>query len=355
MAACAVCCKVSSQNLVLTTENRKVKYIYGAYGTGNLGDDLLLKAALEYHRSLPDNAYIRIVAYGPPFLEEPGLDVIDHDNFIRHPELYLSGNSSLHFSGGGLFWAASHCDDMLRVAKRQKELGGEVHIERIGTQGFHKNPDSVKQLFAISDSNTVRDKMSASLLAKYDVFSGANPSQDYVLTLDTNPYPRHEASRPIVAINHSATVFYRDPEHRTKTLRIYKQLAQYFTGRVDFVHFPHTRHFRCIDQNDVIHGEQFWCHSGGLIKALPFPASAEDALRTFSTFSGAIGWRYHLLVLAKLFNIPSAYLGQPGEHKYGAFAQENMIPMINFDLDEKAVLGSCIRFVGREVLKVSSD
>jgi polysaccharide pyruvyl transferase WcaK-like protein len=334
-----------------STEAKTIKYIYGAYGTGNLGDDLLLKAALEYHRSLSNDTTLRVVAYGAPFLEEENLEVIDHDEFIKNPENHLSATSSLHFSGGGLFWAASHCDDMLKVAIKQKELGGEVHIERIGTQGFHKNPDSVKALFSLADSNTVRDKMSADLLARYGVYEAANASVDYVLTLDRSAYPQQRSERPIVAINHSATTFYRDPDHRTKTLRIYKQLAQHFKGEVDFVHFPHTRHFRCIDQNDIINGEQFWCSSGGMIKALPFPATAEDALRTFSTFAGVIGWRYHLLVLAKLFDVPSAYLGQPGEHKYGAFAQENLIPMINFDLDESTILRSCKRFVSRDILK----
>lgn len=332
---------------------RKTKYIYGAYGTGNLGDDLLLKAALQHHRSLTPSADIRIVAYGPPFLEEAQLSHIDHDDFIKSPEKYLSANSSLHFSGGGLFWAASHCSDMLKVAQYQKGLGGEVHIERIGTQGFHKNPESVKQLFRLADSSTVRDKMSADLLSRYGIYDSAIPTCDYVLTLNITDYKKIQTARPLVAINHSATVFYRDLEHRKKTLRLYKQLAQHFQGVVDFAHFPHTRHFRCIDQNDVINGEQFWCGTNGLIKALPFPETAEDALRTFSSFSGAMGWRYHLLVLAKLFGLPSAYLGQLGEHKYGAFAQENSIPMINFDLDEATILGSCKRYITRDVLNNS--
>lgn len=341
------------QTVVIPSEppRHRTKLIYGAYGTGNLGDDLLLKAALQYHRSLNDGTTLRVIAYGSPFLEEDGLDLIHHDDFIAHPENYVSSDSSLHFSGGGLFWAASHCDDMLKAAKQQKSVGGEVHIERIGTQGFHKNAESVKELFLLADSNSVRDKMSADLLSRYNVYDKANSLCDYVLTLDTSEYkPPALPSRPIVAINHSATTFYGDGEHRRKTLRIYKQLAQNFEGKVDFVYFPHTRHFRCIDQNDIINGEQFWCFSSGLITALPFPSTVEEALRTFSSFSGAIGWRYHLLVLAKLFGIPSAYLGQKGEHKYGAFAEENRIPIINFDLDESEILESCKRFIIREVL-----
>lgn len=327
----------------------RTKLLYGAYGTGNLGDDLLLKAALEHHRAISNDFLIKVVSYGKPYLEEQ-IDFIDHDDFIADPANYISAQTDLHFCGGGLFWAPTHCDDMLKVAVYQKSCGGSVHIERIGTQGFHCNPDAVKDLFLLSESNSVRDKMSAEILAKNNVCNFANPSVDYVLTLDRSNYIQKNPPKPIVAINHSATVFYRDAEHRSKALRIYKRLAMSFKDQVSFVCFPHTRHFRCIDQNDIIVGEQFWCFSKGLIQPIPFPTTVEEALRTFSTFSGAIGWRYHLLVLAKLFSIPSAYLGQTSGSKYVAFAQENNLPMIDFDLDEELILQSCKRFVQREVL-----
>jgi len=327
----------------------RTKLLYGAYGTGNLGDDLLLKAALKHHRAISSDFHIKVVSYGKPYLEEE-INFIDHDDFIANPAKYISAQTDLHFCGGGLFWAPTHCDDMLKVAAYQKSCGGSVHIERIGTQGFHCNPDAVKDLFLLSDSNSVRDKMSADILSENNVCDFANPSFDYVLTLNNSIYALEKPSKPTIAINHSATVFYRDAEHRTKSLRIYKRLALSFKDQVSFVYFPQTRHFRCIDQNDIITGEQFWCFSKGLIQPIPFPTTAEEALRTFSTFSGAIGWRYHLLVLAKLFSIPSAYLGQASGSKYVAFAKENAVPMINFDLNEETILQSCKRFVQKAVL-----
>jgi polysaccharide pyruvyl transferase WcaK-like protein len=320
-------------------------FIYGAYGTGNLGDDLLLKAALLEYKDQD----VLVVSYGKPFLDE-SIDFVEHFDFLNNPEKYVNEGDDIAFCGGGLFWAATHCEDMLNIALYIKNNHGNVFINRIGAQGFHCNIEAVKKLMAVASSISVRDINSVDILKEYNVTDKAVYLPDYVLTLndfiDMDSFKQEKSTQiKRIAINHSATPFYHDFEHRKKTLHIYSTLAKEYEGKVEFVCVPHTRHFSCIDQNDIVNGEHFWCASRGLIKSLPFPESVEELLHYYGSFDGVIGWRYHLLILAHLFDINSAYLGSPGGHKYGAFARENNIPQINFDLTTNQILGSARRWI----------
>lgn len=320
-------------------------YLYGAYGTGNLGDDLLLKGALFEHK----NQDVKIVSYGKPFISDVD-DYIDHFEFIKNPELYLRKGDHLAFAGGGLFWAPTHCEDMLKIAKAAKKIGCNVYIKRIGAQGFHCNPEAVKELMALSDSITVRDRNSVDILREYKITDRAEYLPDYVLTLSKyikQNYPKKAAGKIKIGINHSATPFYHDFEHRKKALHIYSQLAKKYENVVDFYYIPHTRHFKCIDQNDIIYGEHFWNSSNGLIRPFNFPETIDDLLEIYSQMNGVIGWRYHLLVLGTLFECDVAHLGSIGGHKYGAFARENKIPQIDFDLTTNQIIQSFSRWVER--------
>lgn len=313
------------------------KFLYGAYGTGNLGDDLLLKSALEIH-----GKDAVVVSYGTPFLREIP-NWVGHDPFIENPLEYLKPGDSLIYAGGGLFWAASHADVMLNCAKAARSIDCDVSIERIGAQGYHMNPEAVQQLMALCSSITVRDEHSVQLLKEAGMTDRAVYNPDFALVLKDAP-PRNKAPRCTVGINHSATPFFHDEAHRRKTLEIYSRLVA-ANPDVDFVYIPHTRHFRVMSQNDIVYGEYFWNATGGRIKNPPFPATVEDFLELYAMMWGTIGWRYHLLATSVRMGIPTAFLGQLGGHKYGAIAREHKLPQINFDLSIPEILGSANRFV----------
>lgn len=314
-------------------------FLYGAYGTGNLGDDLLLKAALQEH----SNECVTAVAYAAPRLRgQPHW--VEHNSFLASPSSHLSPGDRLIFAGGGLFWAASHTNDMLRVAQEADQLGCTVSIERIGAQGFQTDPDAVRQLMGICSSVTVRDKNSALILKKYHVTDRAEVSKDFVFCLKecislqhklASAAPQHKLR---VGINHSATPFFYDLAHRDKVLDIYTSLARTFRDSIDFIYVPHTRHFNVIAENDIIVGEWFWQRSRGLITAILWPSTAEDLLDVYATLDSCIGWRYHLLVLGTVFELPTTYLGAIGGHKYYSFAQEEQLNVIDFDQSTSQVI-----------------
>ena len=314
-------------------------FLYGAYGTGNLGDDLLLKSALEVH-----GAGTVAISYGKPFLRNPP-PWIDHDAFIADPAAYLSAGDRLIFAGGGLFWAASHADVMRRCALAARSVGCDVSIERIGAQGYHSNEEAVKELMSLCSSITVRDEHSVQILAAAGMTDRAVYEPDFALILKDAPV-RKLAVKCAIGFNHSATPFFHDEQHRRKAIHIYAQLAIKHPD-VDFIQISHTRHFRVMAQNDIVYGEYFWNGSGGRIANPPFVETVEDFLELYSRMWGTMGWRYHLLATSVRLGIPTAFLGQPGGHKYGALAREHSLPQINFDLPVEEILGSANRFVLR--------
>jgi Polysaccharide pyruvyl transferase len=324
-------------------------YLYGAYGTGNLGDDLLLKGALLEHA----NEDIRVVSYGKPFINGVD-DYINYYSFLDKPSEYLKRGDRFIFSGGGLFWSNLHCDEMLKISKEARKLDAHVSIKKIGAQGLDSNPEAIKRIMSLCDIVTVRDQNSIDILKEYGITERATYSHDYVLTLGdyiSQNHPKCLSNKISVGINHSPTLFYYDDEHRKKTLRIYAHIAKKYKDQVDFVYIPHTRHFSCIEQNDILYGEHFWLASSGLIKPLPFPTSIDGLLSYYARLDGVIGWRYHLLVLGTLFKAQVVYLGSIEGHKYSAFAKENNIPQIDFGLSENEIIRSTSRWIEKLILE----
>ncbi|GLQ54967.1 polysaccharide pyruvyl transferase family protein [Devosia nitrariae] len=317
-------------------------FLYGAYGTGNLGDDAILKAALEIH----GRNNCKVVSYGSPFLRQE-VDYIDHFAFIDNPKEFLSPGDTLIFAGGGLFWTASHAAVMRRCAESAREIGCDVQVERLGAQGVHAAIDDAKILFSLCSRISVRDHFSVDLLKQLNVTDRAIYEPDFVLELRDKPAKKFNKERIVVGISHSAVPFYYDEAHRRKTLHIYNLIVERCFGYCDFVYIPHTRHFNVIAQNDVIYGEYFWQASRGRIQSLPFPSTVEELLEYYAGVDVVFAWRYHALVLAKVMGAAAAFLGQPGGHKYSAFAKEHQLPQINFDLEPIEVAASAVRLINR--------
>lgn len=313
--------------------------IYGAYGAGNLGDDAILLSAMAQHAG----ETIEVVSYGPPKIAFPP-PYIEHFEFIKNPPAYIFAGDTLIFAGGGLFWAASHGDDMRNLAKYARSVGADVRIERLGAQGVHSNLEAATELMGLSSFISVRDENSVALLKRLGVSDRAVAEPDFVLELK-NPKPPRDPNSPFrIGLSHSATPFYHDEAHRDKTLAIYKHIVDRHP-LMEFVYLPHTRHFNVMAQNDIIVGEHFWKVTGGRVVNPNFPQTVEELLAIYATIDAAIGWRYHMLVMAKITGVPSAFLGQMGEHKYGAFARENNVPQIDFDKPVAEIVASATRFL----------
>lgn len=315
-------------------------FLYGAYGTGNLGDDVILKAALQTYQ----NHDCRIICYGKPRINER-IEIIDHYDFVNDPAKYLVAGDELVFAGGGLFWADQHIEEMCRSAEVAKGIGCIVRIERVGAQGIEIAPETARKLFNTCDAITVRDPDSVALVNELGVKPTVTYQRDYAFELQGRRTRLLRPDRIQIGLSHSAQSFFFDADHRNKAILIYYEIALRCKEIADLVYVPHVRHYNVASENDVIYAEYFWQGSGGLITPLPMPESVEQLTEIYRSLDGMFAWRYHALALATRAGVPAAYIGELGANKYCALAQYYGLPQIDFALPVTDVVESAMRFV----------
>ena len=323
--------------------------LYGAYGAGNLGDDLILRGALTKYQKGPK---IKVICYGKPQIRDFNFEIVDVFEFRKNTEEHLKDAALLIFAGGGLFWAVSHIQEMLKIAEKARDMNVPVEIERLGSQGFHSDKVSVKSFLDIPSKISFRDKNSVDLLTRHKIIEEgrAKVEKDFA-TLNNfeniGISDKVETNEDVVnvGINHGATLLHGDEVYRRIFFRILNEVIRLVGPKYRFFHIPHTRHYKVLSQNDVIFGEYFWLFTGGRVNSLPFPDSVEDLISYYKGMDCTLSWRFHMLVTSTFLNIPAACFCQDGEHKYRAFSVENKLPIINMKKSEKEIILSMVRFI----------
>lgn len=213
----------------------------GAFGTGNLGDDLMLQAILK------EEPEANVVAYGPPCLPYD-VHYILTSEFMACPDHFLSAATSLDFGGGNLFWSSENIADMLVLTQQAKLAGLPVRLRRVGLQGFERNERYCKMLLRLVDSVTVRD--TGSLRIGYQLGrEDCEYVRDYAFELlDTGEVSL--ATRKIpkkVGINFSdPSFFYVDNASCKEFIKhisgVFTELARRFQGVLEFYYIPFCNH-----------------------------------------------------------------------------------------------------------------
>lgn len=315
-------------------------FLYGAYGIGNLGDDLILLGALQHY----DLDSVKIVCYGRPAIDID-IDWIDECDFKTNKEAFLKEGDRLVFAGGGLFWADVHIYELLALAQYANQVGAKVYMQKMGFQGWNLAPDAVKELCNIAEVITVRDFYSVQVAKEWLTDpSKITHSPDFVFSLSKYIEDKRKANiykkkqKPKIGINHSNVYFYYDEQYRARTLDLYAQIVSDYSDKIDFVYIPQVRHYNVIAQNDMLYAEFFWQKTRGKIKTLSFPNNVDELLEIYCNLDAIIAWRYHALVLGNILSIPTLLFASNSLDKYQVFAKEYMMPHIDFALSDECIL-----------------
>lgn len=300
--------------------------LYGAFGAGNLGDDLLLLSALRrYQRS------VCVIGVGKPSfaLKLPFLRYDDYTGIVSR----LDRSTELVFAGGGQFWSIEHIINMYRLAARAKARGARVIIDSIGAQGAEHAPELVLDLCELSDFVSVRDLQSKTILGSIGVsMERINVSSDLVSRLEMPLRKSSPTDRFVVGITQGDVDFYFSETWRMHVMKIYNDVVAHFGDTVQFRFIPHVRHKTSIKDSCVLAGELIRCLSGNSIVPLVFPKNVERLLSYYRGLDLVIAnQRYHSLVIASSMGVPSLNLYRSAASKYFAFGIENDIQSITLD------------------------
>lgn len=301
-----------------------------AFGTGNLGDDLMLKAILK------EEPEANVIAYGPPCLPTD-VRYIPTDKFMAHSNQFFSTATSLDFGGGNLFWSSENLSDMLVLALQAKVAGLPVTLRRVGLQGFERNELYSRTLLNLVDSVTVRDTESiriARQLGRED----CNYARDYAFELLDKSVVSRSIRKPPkkIGINFSDTNFTSDdPAHNNfieHISGIFSELAQYFKGVLDFFYIPFCNHRTHRIESDLRAGAILWGASRGLIQYSEGICTTDDLIEEVKSVDVLIGKRFHMQVLGHgLGKIVIPLVADILEvSKYAAMARDNNVEPIPY-------------------------
>lgn len=305
----------------------------GAFGTGNLGDDLMLQAILQ------NEPNANVVAYGRPNLPFT-IDFILNSDFVKRSEHYISMSKSLDFGGGNLFWSLENISDMLIFTQQAKLASIPVNLNRIGLQGYERNENYAKKLLKLVDTISVRDSESLRI-ASHLGRSDCSLISDYALELK---YPKVSSnnnykagSKKKIGINFSDWRFTSvDPIHRNfcqHIAGIFSELARQFNNELEFYYIPFCIHRSNRVEDDLRAAAILWEFSGGLIKYCNDINNTNNLLDVVETMDVLLGKRFHMQVLGKFFDklvIPMV-VDVIESSKYSAFAYDNSIKTIPYE------------------------
>lgn len=317
-----------------------MRWIYGGYGVGNLGDDLLLISALNKW-----GKDCKVISYGIPQID---FDVkfIDFNLFINNLDLISSNTDEFIIGGGGVFWSEGHINDIFKIAKHIKKIGGKFIVDSIGTQGCSSAPEIVEKIIELSDDFTVRDRDSIRQLKMHNISNlhKVRQSEDLALIIDYSQFKniQIESKKTIVAINYA--VPNAGIEEFESFVGAISKISDILAENFEFYYLGHTRHNLTIDENDYITAENFRVISRNRVKSF-IPTNVKDLLGFYKSVDLTIGFRYHMSVISIAMNIPNLSISF-GYGKYFAIADEKDTSHLNIrDKDKGYICEKILKWI----------
>ena len=295
----------------------------GAFGTGNLGDDLMLQSIL-----LREPAS-RVVAYGPPRLREP-VQFISYNRFMDSPETFFPGCSAVRFGGGSLFWSEENLIAMLVIAQRAKLAGLRVSLNKVGLQGFERNERYSRLLLSIVDEVTVRESHSEAV-ARYLGRNDVVRERDYAFDLfPEEPVPANTKNDiPVVGVNFSdirlSSSNPDDAGFKNHIAGIFSEIARRFEGALRFTYIPFCNHQSYEPENDMRAADVLWNDSKGKISYVEDVVTTDDLVDRVRGVDALLGFRFHMFVLGFALGKPVVPFVESHNRlgKYGAIARDH--------------------------------
>lgn len=302
--------------------------VYGYYGFGNFGDDLMLAAIAAAIHARDPGADILVKCRDPvpglgtqvQFLDiERSMEqrgrpaVLRAAAYLRRLSRAVKGRDWLVIGGGALFLDKGRINRSLVVLwllVLRARLAG-VRIALIGVScDLLASPATLwitRRIFRSADTIAVRDTFSHDY-ARYFGRADAVLCADLAFAapgLSLPPAGRHKRDRPALAIclvDYFAT-YEPDPARRADFLRAMRALLDRYAGTVDFVYVALQEGIGLGD--DAVYGALGGAERFIAYRAITSVASWQDL---FQDIDGICSMRYHLALLAAAAGLPVTVL-----------------------------------------------
>lgn len=281
-------------------------YIFGAFGTNNIGDDAILFGAHKKYTNLGDKVhpiYVNKLVWP---------NALCYDSFLQEDRVHFKAPGRLLIGGGGLLHCQGAVQDYIKLASIAIEDGLSVEIQAIGTEGVSPTctyVPEVKQLCALASQITVRTKCSQNILRGLGIKSSL--TQDFAYQLRPS-IPGIKYAKPMFPDGITIGIVTSSTEDYTSYTELQDLIRAYTIGPspINFLHIPHSRAYVDPRNNDVICGEWLWSsiyiyHADreSHYKQAPY-SDTLTTLGIYKSLDALITWRFHGLVFSELVNKP---------------------------------------------------
>ena len=302
--------------------------VYGYYGFGNFGDDLMLAAIVAAIRARDPGADILVKCRDPVPGLGPEVQFLDIERIMEQkgrPALFraagyllglsraVKGRDWLVIGGGALFLDKGRLNRSLVVLwllVLRARLAG-MRIALIGVScDLLATPSTLwitRRIFRSAEFIAVRDAFSHDY-ARYFGRADAVLCADLAFAapgLSLSPAGRQPRDKPLVAIclvDYFAT-YEPDPARKVDFLRAVRALLDRYAGTVDFVYVALQEGIGLGD--DAVYAELGGADRFGAYRAITSISSCQDLLRDID---GICSMRYHLALLAAAAGLPVTVL-----------------------------------------------
>jgi len=300
------------------------KYIFGAFGTNNVGDEAIFEGASQ--------VYDDVV--------EIFVNKSNRANSVWYADL-LEGRTKfpdecdeLIMGGGGLLHSKNAVVDYLRMAKLAISQGKQFSIQRIGCENQSPEYDS------LASSISVRSQKSKEIVNALGF--NCEIEQDFALELEI---PSSKVLNPYKTVGLVTNCL--NGANFDKFIPILKAMVD----KVQVVHIPHSRAFVNANNNDVVAAQKLWSsieiyHNNRDKKfiTLPYSNNPYKVLDTYSGMSGIIGMRYHSFLFSEITKKP--LLGYTVGTKFSEYFKERGLDnYIDYGADVNTIIEKTMKFI----------
>lgn len=271
-----------------------MRYIFGAFGTNNVGDEAIFEGASKIY---PDLIEIYVNKSFRP-------NSVWYADLLTGAIKFDPKASELIIGGGGLIHCLGAVKGYYDMAVLAKAAGLKVSIQRVGFEAVQSAWMSItKDLLNIADYISVRS-LESQRIVKNLIGKDVPVEQDFAYELTGAPIyhsiPEHY--QEIIFSSGAGSLSNIDSE-----IKLLKEVLKY----IDVLFVPHSAAWVDDGNNDLVLGHRLWSKLGlwhssikHTFRIHPSIPSPYDALYLYSRADGVITSRYHGLVFADICKKP---------------------------------------------------
>jgi polysaccharide pyruvyl transferase WcaK-like protein len=275
-----------------------MKYLFGAYGTNNVGDEAIFEGASVIY---PNSIEIFV---NKSFRENS----VWYADILTGRKSFSNEADELIMGGGGLIHCRGAVIDYLNMAKIAKSQGLKFSIQRVGFEGLKDDwKDVTIDLLKEASIITVRSKLSKKIVNEL----GFEAEVERDFAYEYNPKLIDIIPDYILPNNNKKNIGFVLSHSNDEQLQSYSSYIKIIMKYANVIFIPHSRAYVSHRNNDLVAGHKLWSMSSiwehknvtefGIVHNVYNP---REVLSIYSKLDGIFSGRYHGYVFAEKTNIP---------------------------------------------------